>query len=118
MSADTPADEPQVFRLHGIGFGDGAFDPRDVDPALLLVDIVALEQRHFGSPQPMMIGQLKQGAVALAVMTANSRRTSSWVRKVISGSGVASWCGSMNPTVYLLCRIPAIGPVENAHQTS
>jgi hypothetical protein len=27
----------------GIGFGDGAFDPWDVDPTLLLVDIVALD---------------------------------------------------------------------------
>ena len=58
--------EPYVFRLHRIGFGDGAFDPRDVDPALLLVDIVTLEQRHFGGPQPVMIGQLKERAVALA----------------------------------------------------
>src|SRR3989442_3622786 len=49
-------------------------------------------------------------------MTAKSRRTSSWVRKVISGGGVAFWRGFISPTVYLFCRIPAIGAVENTHQ--
>jgi len=41
-------DEPESLRLQRIGFRDGAFDPWDGDAALLLMDIVALEQRHFG----------------------------------------------------------------------
>jgi hypothetical protein len=52
--------------LQRIGFGDGAFDPRDVDPTLLLVNIVALEQRHFRGPYTMVLGQLQEGAVTFA----------------------------------------------------
>src|SRR5262245_11649281 len=38
-------------------------------------------------------------------MTAKSRRTSSWVRKVIADSGGAFLRGSIGPTVELFCRI-------------
>src|SRR2546428_9034415 len=54
-----------LYWLQGIGFGDGAFDPWDVEAALLLMDVVTLQQRHFGGPQTVMIGQLKEGAVTL-----------------------------------------------------
>ena len=57
---------PRTHQLSKSGFGDGAFDPRDVDPALLLVEIVTLEQRHFGGPQTVMIGQLQERAVTPA----------------------------------------------------
>jgi len=33
---------PQVVRLQGRGFGDRAFDPRDVNAALLRVQVIAL----------------------------------------------------------------------------
>ena len=55
-------------------YGDGRlrelvkreFDTRNVNAALLRVHIVTLEQRHFRGPQPVMIGQLKEGTIALA----------------------------------------------------
>jgi len=59
-------DEPEILRLQGIGFGDGAFDAWDINAALLRVHVVTLEQRHFGGPEAVMIGQLKEGTVTLA----------------------------------------------------
>jgi len=52
--------------LQGIGFGDGAFHPWNVNAALLRVHVITLEQRHFRGAQSVMIGQLKEGTVTLA----------------------------------------------------
>ena len=61
---------------------------------------VALEQRHFGGPQPVMIGQLKQGAVALA---RDDRKQPAHLvlgqEGDLGGGVVVSWRGSMSPTV-------------------
>ena len=100
--------------MQGIGFGDGAFDPWDVDAALLLVDILALEQRHFGGPQPVMIGELKQGAITLARDDGKQPAHLVLGEEGDLGWWVASWRGFMSPTVYLFCRITAIGLQEYA----
>src|SRR4030095_12573131 len=78
---------PEVLRLQGIGFGDGAFDPWDIDAALLRVHVVTLEQRHFGGSQPVMIGQLKQGAVAL--VTDDGKQPA---HLVLGEKGNCWWC--------------------------
>ena len=57
---------PQVVRLQGRGVCERAFDPRDVKAAVLRVHGIALEQRHFGGPSPVMRGQLQEDTVALA----------------------------------------------------
>jgi hypothetical protein len=53
--------------LHGIGFGDGAFDTWDVNATLFLVEVITLQQGHFGGPQAVMIGELKQRPISFAV---------------------------------------------------
>ena len=40
---------------------------RSIDAALLRMEVVALEQRDLGGPQPVMIGEMKQRPIALAV---------------------------------------------------
>lgn len=57
-----------VYRIEMMVFWILAWPNRSCtkNAALLLVDIGVLQQRHFGSPQPVMIGQMKEGTVALA----------------------------------------------------